>query len=416
MNRKFYAHRQPLNKNHQSKKDLKSNYVLSRAFGTGEFTPHSVAGQPIQAKQEETNTAKLSSYLQNISVFAPGSEIPPPIQTASLTNYQPHYSPDQNTVSEAIIQRDLTTYTPSNDQIQDDVKRQEIITHCNENFKNEARLIGNLIKFYEQKFQTNSTDGTDFLTQLNSLYKDLTKNATTFDLVKNIEIIDNLVSVAKVWGGETGLISLYKERFNKMYNYTNQCLQTSNMLSDKREAYQLWRTQFIQFTNVKSDNIVAKITNFSNFLKQQEQELNPQFSFNDAVREVNQAEEQQENSQVWKNEFFFPKVRTKLGLTSGTGQQLYTSDVNYDTNYKWHISVAFKIVNSTKQLVRINKIHLSFKHKTGGGDKSVWFTPNNQNLNIDQQHGNYPDQQQINFAKNKVSEWAQNYPKFNVQF
>lgn len=319
-----------------------------------------------------------------------------------------------------IIQRVLADYTPSAPNINDTTKRTEIKTHAGDTFINEARLIGSMIQFYERKFKSGSDDGTTFLTELKDLAKDLKDNSTTFDIDQNIARIKSLVAVSNIWGGLAGLTDFYKDRFKKLQTYTEGELskRSNRMTETVKEAYNAWKKEFVQFSNATTGNIQGKIAAFATFSGSEGkgQTEFSDFSFNDAVNGVNQAETLAESEIAWKNEFFFPKVRSKLGLPSGTGQQLYTGDVSYNDTYNWHISVAFNTVSGGKQTVKINKLHLSFKHKNNGGDKSVWFTPSGRTLNIDNTHGGGPTQTQIDFAKNQVKNWAETYPKFEIGF
>lgn len=310
------------------------------------------------------------------------------------------------------IQRALTEYTPSAPTINDTTRRTEIKTHVSEAFKEEAILIGSMIKFYEDKFDEGSSQGEAFLTEVKELLREL--KGDTAEVAALEARIKTIADLATLWGGVDGLTTLIKGRMGKIFEMINDELKKP-MLDSKKDHYQDWKKPLVEFTTANPANIKAKLTNFSQWYKKRTEEvLDDKFSWSDAVKGLKASEVKSEGS-VWKNEFYFPKVSGKLGLPRGTGQQLYTNDHNYNPTYTWHISVAFVSVPGKVQTVKINQIHVSFKNAAVAVEPRQWFTINGNDLSEGVPSGG-ANAAMITFAKNKVRAWAQSYTGFNVTF
>jgi hypothetical protein len=277
-------------------------------------------------------------------------------------------------------------------------------------FKDEGVKFHNLLFFYDR------TGDPQFGPDLRRLVVDVNKAD-----VGNQAIIDQIADLAvraAPWGGADGLIGLVTTRYKALVGYidkdeevkrSKQYLNPSNRV----EHFLKYRAEITKIAYAGAGDIVARAGAFLAWQKENK-DTYYEFSLDDAIAGVTPKDE--EAQQGWTNRFFFPKARNKLGLPQGTGQQLYTADVHYDGTYDWHISVAFRIVESGKQLVAIDRIHFSFKHRAHGGDKSVWFTVSGLKLALGSPHGGSPSATMITFAQGKVKTWATDYTGFEVQW
>lgn len=284
---------------------------------------------------------------------------------------------------------------------------QAVRAHCSAvgphgTFLVEAQKVGSVLQVLNE-----GADGKRML----ELVKQL--KASSLTATDGEECIKELVELGDLWGGMAGLASLAKERFGRVAETLAkdpeiERAKKSGYTGGKVEQYDKLRPRLMQFSNATDMTIYEKAEAFFEWYKREKNNL-----LDIDLKAAMQQPVGAVSGSAWKNDFFFPKVRSALGLPQGTGQQLYTGDVRYDNTYDWHISVAFRTL-AEAQHVAINRIHLSFKHRAGGGDKSVWFNVAGSGLSVASTHGGSPSVDMITFAKTKVKDWAGSYTKFAI--
>jgi Domain of unknown function (DUF4157) len=329
-------------------------------------------------------------------------------------------------VNGCVIQRELAEFQPSANDLSAEVEREELKRHVTETvgehgtFKDEATKLSQLLGVLEVHLAVTGAkeDAKSIRENINTLSTNLNAEGVANEAVKTK--IKEIVDLSTLWGGMAGVTDLIKSqarRFTAMIEIDADYKNSRNRMnvSTKVDHYEKWHKEFRQLSFAAPANVFEKAKTFHQWVEKNKGEYY-EFNLDIAKEEVKSAEEKESTTKEWKNEFFFPKVRSKLGLPQGSGQQNYTADKPYDDTYDWHISVAFQVVNEKKQLVKINRIHFSFKHKTDGGDRSVWFSLVGNRMSVASEHGGGPTAHMIDFAKTKVRQWAETYTQLELNF